>query len=345
MSEYRKDPFSQRWRIFAEGRSARPNDYASPGTAPSGAEECPFCEGREARTPPEVAAIRPPERPPNGPGWSARSVPNRFPTLEPSTAAGDSVGPPGFARAPAAGSHEVIVTSPTHAPSLAFLPEEHLRVVFRFFRERVRFVSTRPGIESTLLFENKGPESGGTLPHPHAQLVAGERVFERLREESEAFDRHARSTGAPCLLEDIVRSEEDARDRIVLRDELFDVFAPFASEHPYELWVAPRRHAPTFGDASDAEVDRLSELLPAVLRALDTLRPGASYNWFVHGARGISSGAAGFHWHVEVAPRLVRADGFEIGSGTPVNPLLPEHAADEYRKAWAAASRTPPRKA
>ncbi len=68
-----------------------------------------------------------------------------------------------FARAPGSGVHEVIVASPTHTPGFALLPEGQLRTVFRFFRERVRAISARPGIRAALLFENKGPESGGTL--------------------------------------------------------------------------------------------------------------------------------------------------------------------------------------
>ena len=80
MSEFRKDPITGIWRIVAEGRGTRPNEYAAPPPSPSAEADCPFCEGREALTPPEVAAVRLDRSAPNGPGWTVRAIPNRFPT-------------------------------------------------------------------------------------------------------------------------------------------------------------------------------------------------------------------------------------------------------------------------
>jgi len=42
---------------------------------------CPFCEGHEGMTPPEIYALRPAGRPANGPGWSVRVVPSIEPVL------------------------------------------------------------------------------------------------------------------------------------------------------------------------------------------------------------------------------------------------------------------------
>ena len=46
-----------------------------------GTRRCPFCEGREERTPPEVYAVRPEGGPPDTPGWTTRVVPNLYPAL------------------------------------------------------------------------------------------------------------------------------------------------------------------------------------------------------------------------------------------------------------------------
>src|SRR5208283_1696475 len=37
------------------------------------------------------------------------------------------------------------------------------------------------------------------------------------------------------------------------------------------------------------------------------------------------------HWHLDLYPRLVRPDGFDIGSGYPVNTVTPEVAAEALR--------------
>ncbi|MGI0071988.1 MAG: galactose-1-phosphate uridylyltransferase [Thermoplasmata archaeon] len=328
MSEYRKDPLTGRWRIIADGRSARPTEYPAVAPGADSDPDCPFCEGHETRTPPESAAIRPTGGRANGPGWTVRAFANKFPSVEPSPSAPSVASTGSFERLPGAGVHEVVVLTARHSSCLAELTSPERQVVFRFLRDRVRTIAHDPSARAVLLFENRGPESGGTLRHPHVQIVATGPVPPRLAEESRAM--RERVSGA-CRLEPIVGAEVAARDRILAEDAHFVAFAPYASEHPYEVWIVPRRHRATYADATDAEVDRLSELLPALLAALAAVRPGASYNWFVHGLSTSAGDGDGFHWHVEVAPRLVRADGFEVGGGLPVNPVPPESAAVELR--------------
>ncbi len=48
---------------------------------PKGPENCPFCEGREDRTPPEVYATRAGGGAADTPGWTTRVVPNLYPAL------------------------------------------------------------------------------------------------------------------------------------------------------------------------------------------------------------------------------------------------------------------------
>ena len=81
MPELRKDPIVGRWVIIAPDRAKRPitvkNEPASTGTA-----FCPFCEGHEQATPPEIQCYRSRESRPNGPGWRVRTVPNKRPALQ-----------------------------------------------------------------------------------------------------------------------------------------------------------------------------------------------------------------------------------------------------------------------
>lgn len=344
MSEYRADPVTGHWRVVAEGRLARPNEYIAEEPRPPPDEQCPFCEGNEDRTPPEVDAVRPGNGPANGSGWTVRVIPNRYPTVSFEPIDPIEEIPHSLVRRPGTGVHEVIIESPRHAPALPYLPADHLREVFRMFRKRVRAASVRPSAGAVVLFENWGPESGGTLWHPHAQLVASDVPLPRIEEELGAFRRHAGTAGSGCLLEAVVAVETAEATRLVASDALFDVVAPFGSEHPYELWIVPHRHTPSFADANDSEVDRLGALLPSLLRALVTIRPRLSYNWFVHGVRADRTGTGDFHWHVEVAPRLVRPDGFELAAGTAVNPVSPESAAAAVRSALAEDGQAGPRK-
>ena len=83
MPELRYDPLRLRWSIIAAERSQRPHvlgtkqeDDIKPHDS-----SCPFCEGAEAQTPPEIFALGRDNSNPDEPGWQVRVVPNKFPAL------------------------------------------------------------------------------------------------------------------------------------------------------------------------------------------------------------------------------------------------------------------------
>ena len=82
MPELRKDPITRRWVIIATERAARPTDFIHREEDVNDHERCPFCEGREERTPPEIFSLRDGETAPNTPGWQVRVVPNLYPAFE-----------------------------------------------------------------------------------------------------------------------------------------------------------------------------------------------------------------------------------------------------------------------
>jgi len=237
-----------------------------------------------------------------------------------------------FTVRPGSGVHEVIIQNPRHAPGLPFLRPEHRRSIFETFRNRVRALGLEPTVRSVLLFENSGPESGGTLYHPHSQAVALPLLPPALEEETSGADRWRKSHDGACVWEAMGTTERTLRTRLVWEDDALVALAPWASHYPFETMVMAHRHSPSFSEVSDVELDRLADVIPGLLRALLKVEPGASYNYFLHSAPA-PGGNAGFHWHFHLAPRLVRPDGFELGSGISVNPVAPEAAAEAIRSA------------
>jgi len=337
MTEFRTDPITGRTVLIVPSRAIRPNEHA-PGASPSPAvADCPFCEGNESWTPPEVAAVGPPGRQPNERGWYVRTIPNKFPTVMATAPEGapprrgtEFEGHPGF------GYHEVVIESPTHAPLLPFLPSEQVLRVMRMCRDRVRELSRRPQVGSVHLFENAGPDSGGSLWHPHSQLVTTAGLSPSLRDEVEGAERYRQRGGGNCAFEAVRLAEAREGARLLFDSGEFAAFAPFASAFPYEVRLLPARHAPSFADATDREVEALSETLPNLLRALLTLVPGASYNFVIRSPVASGTAYERYHWHLDLYPRLVRPDGFDLGSGFHVNSVSPEDAAAALRSALGA---------
>jgi len=337
VSEFRTDPITGRVVIMVPGRSARPNEHAIAPPTASVDPNCPFCEGNEGKTPAEVAVVAPAGRRPNSPGWQVRAIPNRFPTVSTDLVPGPAVS--GFAPSsppPAFGYHEVVIESPNHAPSLGLLPSDQVVRVIRTCRDRVRELSQRPRVNTVTLFENTGPESGGSLWHPHAQLVTVPELSPALREELEGAAAYIVRRGSRCAFEAV--REEELRDgeRRVFASADFTGYTPYASTVPYEVRVVPHRHMRSFGEMTDEETVTFAADLAALLGAYLASLPGASYNYVVRSPGSATAGTEAYHWHLDFIPRLIRPDGFDLGSGYSVNTVLPELAAETLRAALAA---------
>lgn len=136
MSALRFDETTQDWVVMAPSRRLRPHDGGPRPAAPVRADThdaCPFCPGKEAFTPPEIAAVRP-----GGPGaaWRVRVVPNKFPVLtieeNPLRRADDH----NFQLMGGCGAHEVIVESPDHSIVLAQQHVEQIQLVLQTAQAR-----------------------------------------------------------------------------------------------------------------------------------------------------------------------------------------------------------------
>ncbi|MGA7923004.1 MAG: hypothetical protein WCA77_03410, partial [Thermoplasmata archaeon] len=156
--------------------------------------------------------------------------------------------------------------------------------------------------------------------------------FPSLAEEVATMQRFSTEHPGECLVEAIGTRERDSGVRVVQDNASFLAVAPFASRHPYEIMVVPQRHAGSLAQATDKELDSLAEILPGLLRAQFRALGPISYNFVVHVSPLPQKDHPDFHWHIEITPRLIHPDGFDLGSGISVNPVSPEAAADALRK-------------
>ena len=331
MPELRKDPITRRWVIIATERAARPTDFIGQFVQErSDQDRCPFCEGREAQTPPEIFVLRREGTAPNGPGWWVRVVANKYPALR---IEGDTARTREgmFTRMDGVGAHEVIIETPVHDTHLALLPEEHVADVIRAYRERYIDLDRDERFEYLLLFRNHGRAAGASLSHPHSQLIALPMVPKRTSEEMDAAQRYLERQGA-CVYCDLLRQELAAGTRVVYENAQFAAVASFAARFPFETWILPKEHQASFGAISPGEIPAMADALKTVLVKLAVLLDNPPYNYIVHTAPYTAPQVAAYHWHLEIMPQLVRTAGFEWGSGFHINPVAPEDAARFLRE-------------
>lgn len=324
MSEFRHDDVTGRWVIIAPERAARPNDFPVERRKMVGGF-CPFCEGHEDKTPPEVMAIRRPGAGPNRPGWQVRVVPNRFPALQPEkglekslTGVRDQMS--GF------GIHEVIIDTPKHVLSMCEIPPAEVRDALTAYRDRLQALKEDRRIEYGMLFKNVGVSAGATIEHSHTQLIGLPVIPDAVQVELDQARRFHRSKGA-CVFCRMIEEEVKAGARVAASSEHFVAITPFAARFPFETWILPRRHEANFELQAPETDGDLAQLMCSVLSRLDAALNRPAYNYLIHTAPFRKKVADHYHWHMEIIPSVTRAAGFEWGTGIYINPVAPESAA------------------
>jgi UDPglucose--hexose-1-phosphate uridylyltransferase len=339
--EIRIDPLSGHRTIVAGERSLRPG--GAPGlpasvreTPPIDPAADPFAEGNEARTPPELYAVRPGGGVPDSPGWTVRVVPNLFPALseaEPDDAAvgaagraplrGDARGEL-FSSMPAHGAHEVIINGPQSVLSLAELPAKQVAAAMDAWRERMRAHEQSAYVQ---LIVNERREAGASLPHTHSQLYALDFVPAAVARERERAGAYATRNMGQNLLGDLVAEEVRLRERIVAIDDQAVLMAPYASRLPFQLMLVPRRPLARFEQDGPTGASLLHDGLRRLARHLGASPP---LNMWI---RTAPRGAEHFCWRIDIVPRLTHLAGLELSTDLNLNIVAPEHAAALLRDA------------
>jgi len=218
--------------VVAPGRSRRPGAQGRT-TRIADAATCPFCEGHEDMTPPEVQAFgRPEGAAPDSPGWTVRVVPNKFPAL------------PG---------QEVVIHGPAHVLSFAELPAGVLETTAEAWRARR---AAHADAAWTAVAVNEGPAAGASLDHSHSQIVPLPEIPPLVQAQAEALSDEC----ALCWALGV----EDART--VRHAGGLRTIAPGWSRFAYELWIAPDAHAaePGWEELATALADAVRRLRAVV---------------------------------------------------------------------------------
>jgi UDPglucose--hexose-1-phosphate uridylyltransferase len=320
MSEIRKSAFTKQHVIMAPNRDDRP----LPSFPPDPPEQlvCPFCLGNEHLTPPERA------RCPGGllgKPWRIRVIDNLYPAVAPGMFMREML-PVGTSIA-GLGIHEVIVDTPEHSRTAAQTTAADIVDVLQMLQDRIDHHRRETGLVYFAPFKNHRMRAGASLRHPHWQLIALSVVPREVRRqwnrELMYFEHHGRP-----LLTDIVEAEAKARDRVIANNDHAIAFAPYASQHPFEIWLAPKepsafgKHKPEF-----------AKLLRDCLVRLEKLIANVPYNLVVQlPAPDCPKNAS--TWLLKVIPRIATAAGFELSTnGMPINTVLPEVAAQKLKAA------------
>jgi UDPglucose--hexose-1-phosphate uridylyltransferase len=230
---------------------------------------------------------------------------------------------------------EVVCFTSEHQASFATLSPARVRTVLDVLADRTAALSELDGVEQVFCFENRGVEIGVTLHHPHGQIYGYPFVPPRSRTMLAAMRRHTEATGRN-LFADLLAG---AGDRVVLRNEHWTAFVPYAARWPFEVYVAPHRQLADLTGLSDVERDAFGPLYLDLLGRLDRLFAAplpyisAWHQAPVYADRDLA------YLHLQLfsirraAGKLKYLAGSESAMGAFVNDVAPEDAAQLIRDA------------
>jgi len=316
----RYDVATGEWVVIAahrQDRSFRPDT-----------DDCPLCPSRPG-VPTEIPAD----------DYEVVVFENRYPALtylgaEPAGA--DGVRPDLLHSTSAYGRCEIICFASQHDVSFADLKPDAARLVLDVWADRTVELASMPGVAQVFCFENRGPEIGVTQSHPHGQIYALPFVTPRTaRMLAQAAD-HEVTTGRN-LFDDLLAAERRDGARVVIADEHWTAFVPYAARWPYEVHLYPNRRRRDLAGLDEAERDSLAivylDLLARFDRLFDSPTPYVSA-W--HQAPAGPAGD-GFATHLEIftnrrsSARLKYLAGTEAGMDVFSNDIVPEEAAKRLR--------------
>ena len=330
MSELRQDIISGDWVILAPGRAARPKflDEKKKARTPSPKAACPFENLEKSGNWPPILVY--PGKDLLNNKWKIAVIRNKYPALIPSNVCSTPTKHGMYHGMTGIGAHNLIITH-DHYKNFADLEPAMAAKLLETIQTCHMLAAEDRCAEYVSSFFNWGPGSGASIWHPHYQVLVLPMVpahtVHSLRGAHRYFEKHKR-----CVRCDMIKSEKKEKTRIIEENKYAIAFAPYASKHPLEVAILPKKHESSFRGASKAVIAGTAELLQSVMKRIKKYANDPDLNFFVHDAP-LTHGNYRHrdyryhHWHIEVIPKISTAAGFELSTWIDINTVDPDHAA------------------
>ncbi len=328
MPELRKDLLHDKWVLIATEQALEPRFFPinRNGTYVRKDKVCPFCAGNESLTPPEIAAVRKDNSVPDSPGWIVRTVPSKYSAFKLEGELQEERSGIYFS-CNGLGKQEVVIGNSDHNCEFHQFSQERIELIYRMFKERYQALAVDPRIKYIQIYKNQGLFAGASQEHSHSQIVALPIVPLHVAIPASYYQQNQK-----CLLCSIMEQEQENGERIIYESEHFLLLSPYASRFSYETWIIPKEHKEHFGDISEKEISDLARTLKTFLTIMLDSLSNPSYNIVINTGPVNGVSAEGAHWFMEVNPRFIVTNGFEMATGYYTNPVAPELSAALLRQ-------------
>jgi UDPglucose--hexose-1-phosphate uridylyltransferase len=217
---------------------------------------------------------------------------------------------------------EVVLYTSDHDAEFWSLGTDGALKVVDLWADRTAELGARDDVDYVLVFENRGPEVGATIAHPHGQIYAYDHVPQRQ-------SRRLAAGWHP---------DPDPGARLVARHGEWLGWVPYAPTFPLDVQLAPRHHLTDLPSMGRHDRVELAELLVDVLARLDRLYDQPlPYMMWLNQRPTVTHGYLDAWFNIEIVSpwrsagvqRFIAAA--EIASEEYFNPVIPEDVAARLR--------------
>lgn len=329
MSEIRYNRLNDTHVIMAPERLSRPNLTPKKIVSEQERGECPFCEGNESMTPPEIFSLRQNSEP-NTTGWKTRVIPNLYKAVQIEAPYQHHYAL--FEYWEGFGAHEVIIDTPKHYASMSEWEFQEFVNWLKTLSNRISDLRNDSRLAYISLFKNEGEQAGATQSHPHTQLIGLPMIPKNQQDYFERAHTFFKEHGH-ALLDDIVNNEQDNGKRVILQEDGVVAYAPFASEFPFEVIIALTNSPRQLDMLNGLEIETLSRVLKKIMISLkkeignfdfniSIATPPLQENGFANDL--LEKVSQSNRFYIRIMPRIYKLAGFEVSSGININPVAPE---------------------
>lgn len=326
----RFNPLLKEWILVSPHRAKRPwqgqNETPSSENSVAHDENCYLCAGNTRS---------------NGeqnPQYDACYVfDNDFPALLEDDITFESKSNPLFQIKPEKGINRVICFSPKHNITLAEMDVKEIENVIHTWKEEYATLGSKDFINYVQIFENKGSVMGCSNPHPHGQIWAQSSLPTQVEKTQKSLQAYFEKNNT-SLLEDYLKQELVAQERIVIENEHFVVLVPFWATWPFETMIISKRHFGSLLGLTTKESEALAEAIKSITVKYDNLfETSFPYSAGIHQAPTDRISHPEWHLHMHFYPPLLRSASvkkFMVGYemlGEAQRDISPEKSAEMLR--------------
>lgn len=326
MPQLRQNIVTGDWVVIAPERSKRPSDFIAAETLRNDSKiNCPFCLTGHSYTEERLKSYE---------NDSVYVFPNKFPAFledkKSCSTRAHRLESDFYNARPSTGGHDVIVIK-DHDHNLYEFTHKTWNDLFAMAKRRYGYWRKDCNAEYSMLIYNQGVKAGASISHPHAQIMASNIIPNHISKEIAGSERYFENSGS-CVFCDLIAHEKAEKVRVIEENSAFIAFTFYAARFPFEVWVMPKSHFAHFEDEKDSVIGPLAEIMEKVVGRIGKTLERPPLNFFIHDLPTTIDRADYFHWHIEVAPRVSTYGGFELGSGTIIDIIAPEDAAEYLSK-------------